>query len=180
MYKLQQNPAALRSQELICGALRKLMAQLPFAEITVTRICQEAGVGRKTFYRNFERKEDVVERMIDELLTRYTARLAELSPEEQAAHHFTFLAEQIDFLILLYRAGMHPLVAAKFAALRPVLFPTWSENEAEQAYRSAVVAAGTEAVIRLWVERDFQESVEELTRLYGFAIGGQGNTAPPA
>ena len=60
MYTVQKNPAAVRSQELICQAVRNLMTQLPFGEITVTRICQEANVGRKTFYRNFERKEDAV------------------------------------------------------------------------------------------------------------------------
>ena len=61
MYTVQKNPAALRSQELICRGLCSLMAELPFEEITITRICQEAGVGRKTFYRNYERKEDVLE-----------------------------------------------------------------------------------------------------------------------
>ena len=49
VYTAQKNPAALRSQELICKAMCALMGAMPFAEITVTRICQEAGVGRKTF-----------------------------------------------------------------------------------------------------------------------------------
>ena len=78
VYTAQKNPAALRSQELICKAMCALMGALPFAEITVTRICQEAGVGRKTFYRNFERKEDVVELMIDYLREEYEQELVQL------------------------------------------------------------------------------------------------------
>ena len=172
MYTVQKNPAALRSQELICRGLCSLMAHLPFEEITITRICQEAGVGRKTFYRNYERKEDVLEQMIAYLRDEYERELLLVPLEEAVRYHFTFLSRQIEFLKLMHSAGQIALVNARFSELQPKVMPKWSDDEREDAYRSAVVVAGTEAIVRKWAERGFRESVEELVQMHQAALGG--------
>lgn len=171
MYTAQKNPAALRSQELICKAMCSLMAELPFDEITVTRICQEAQVGRKTFYRHFQEKEDVVTLMIDYLREEYEKELAQVPLEEAAGYHFRFLSQRMEFMLLLYSSGCVPLLAERFSVLLPRVMPRWSEDERENAYRTAAVVVGTEAVIRLWAERGFQETPEELVQLHRFALG---------
>lgn len=171
MYTAQKNPAALRSQELICKAMCALMSALPFDEITVTRICQEAGVGRKTFYRNFQEKEDVVMLMIDHLREEYEAELVHVPLEEAAGYHFRFLAERMEFMLLLYRSGCVPLLTERFSVILPRVMPRWSADERENAYRTAAVVAGTEAVIRLWAERGFRETPEELVGLHRYALG---------
>ena len=175
MYTAQKNPAAIRSQELICKAVCDLMGELPFDEITVTRICQEAGVGRKTFYRNFERKEDVVELMIDYLREEYEQELLRVPMEDAVRYHFTFLSQRIEFMKLMHAAGQMSLLNARFAQIQPKVMPRWSDDERENAYRAAVVVAGTEAVIRLWAERGFRETVEELVRLHRYALGAGGD-----
>ncbi len=180
MYTTQKNPAARRSQELICKAMCGLMAEFPFEEITVTRICQEAGVGRKTFYRNYERKEDVVEQMIVHLREEYERELLLVPVEETVRHHFTFLTQRIEFMKLMHSAGQMSLMNARFSELQPKVMPQWSDDERENAYRTAVAVAGTEAVIRLWAERGFRESVEELVQLHRYALGdGWAIIQPP-
>ena len=171
MYTVQKNPAAVRSQELICRAVCALMTELPFDEITVTRICQDAGVGRKTFYRNFEEKEDVILLMIDFLRAEYEQELPRVPPEQAAFFHFSFLSRHMDFLILLQTAGQTPLLTGRFSELQPRVMPRWSDDDRENAYRTAAVVAGTEAVIRLWAARGFRETPEELEQLYRFALG---------
>jgi len=172
MYTVQKNPAAVRSQELICRAVCDLMTELPFEEITVTRICQEAGVGRKTFYRNFQEKEDVVLLMIDYLREEYEQELLHVPIDDAARYHFEFLTRRMEFMLLLHRAGCVPLLTERFAELLPRVMPRWSDDERENAYRTAVVVAGTEAVVRLWAERGFRETPEELVKLHAFALGG--------
>ena len=172
MYTLQNNPAALRSQELICRAVCALMAELPFGEITVTRICQEAGVGRKTFYRNFQEKEDVVLLMIDHLRAEYEQGLLHIPVNEAARYHFEFLTRRMDFLLLLYKAGQISMLTERFSVLQSAVMPRWSDDERENAYRTAAAVAGTEAVVRLWAERGFRESVDELVQLLDYALGG--------
>ena len=171
MYTAQKNPAALRSRELICKAMCSLMAELPFDEITVTRICQEAQVGRKTFYRHFQEKEDVVTLMIDYLREEYEKELAQVPLEEAAGYHFRFLSQRMEFMLLLYSSGCVPLLTERFSVLLPRVMPRWSEDERENAYRTAAVVAGTEAVVRLWAEWGFRETPEELVQLHRFALG---------
>lgn len=51
---------AERSKEAIALALLKVMKIYDYKEITVTQITQEAGVSRKTFYRHFSDKDEVL------------------------------------------------------------------------------------------------------------------------
>ena len=49
MYHKQVNKTAVQSQHMIADALFSLMKRKPFPQITVTEICDEAAIGRKTF-----------------------------------------------------------------------------------------------------------------------------------
>jgi AcrR family transcriptional regulator len=171
MYTVQKNPAAVRSQELIRKAVCDLMAELPFEEITITRICQEADVGRKTFYRNFEQKEDVVKQMIDRLREEYEEELLGCPVTEAALCHFRFLGRHLEFLMLLHRAGLISMLVERFSVIQSRVMPRWSEDDRENAYRTAAAVAGTEAVVRLWAERGFRETPEALVQLLAFALG---------
>ena len=54
------NPSAIRSKKEITEALLSLMQNAPYNEISVKQIILEAKLARKTFYRNFESKDDVL------------------------------------------------------------------------------------------------------------------------
>ena len=68
-------------------------------------------------------------------------------------------------LIALYQNGLHPMVEMKFSVFMPYTMPQWSENKVEQEYRSQYIIAGIDAIIRVWVTRGFQESVEEVVEI---------------
>lgn len=65
------NPSALRSQGEITEALMTLMRKYPYSEITVKQIILEARLARKTFYRNFDSKDDVLYSIMREVLREY-------------------------------------------------------------------------------------------------------------
>ena len=54
------NPSSRRSRRWITKALLELMMDKPYQKISITEIAEEADVVRRTFYRNFESKEDVI------------------------------------------------------------------------------------------------------------------------
>ena len=58
---------AERSKEAIALALLKVMKIYDYKEITVTQITQEAGVSRKTFYRHFSDKDEVLKHLFNSL-----------------------------------------------------------------------------------------------------------------
>ncbi len=55
--------------EQITRALMDLMAEKPFADITVTDVVRRAGVARASFYRNFASTSDILDRIMDEFVT---------------------------------------------------------------------------------------------------------------
>ena len=165
MYHKQANKTAIHSQHMITDALFRLMTRKPFQQITVTEICEEAAIGRKTFYRNFELREDVIDFWLDLRCEECREALLSVPTEEQLHHYCIFLKKHMDELIALYQNGLHPLVEKKFSVFMPYTMPLWSENKVEQEYRSQYIIAGIDAIIRVWVTRGFQESVEEIVEI---------------
>ncbi|MEE3473040.1 MAG: TetR/AcrR family transcriptional regulator [Butyrivibrio hungatei] len=74
---------AERSKEAIALALLKVMKIYDYKEITVTQITQEAGVSRKTFYRHFSDKDEVLKHFFNSL---YKECL--LSMKDKGSHHY--------------------------------------------------------------------------------------------
>lgn len=165
MYHKQVNKTAIQSQHMIADALFSLMKRKPFQQITVTEICDEAAIGRKTFYRNFDVKEDVVEFRLDILCDRYKEGITGMSLAEQLRHHMLFVRNHADVFITLYKNDLHQMVRDKFAILRPITMPKWTDDPVEQEYRSQYIIAGLEAIERVWVERGFAESIDEVVAI---------------
>lgn len=165
MYHKQANKTAVQSQHMIMDALLRLMKRKPFQQITVTEICEEAAVGRKTFYRNFDLREDVIDFWLDLRCEECREVLLPVPTEEQLFYYCIFLKKYMDELIGLYQNGLHPLVEKKFSIFLPYTMPLWSEDPVEQEYRSQYIIAGIDAIIRVWVTRGFQESIEEVVEI---------------
>ena len=61
--------------------------------------------------------------------------------------------------------GIHQMVRDKFAIILPDAMPKWTDDPVEQEYRSQYIIAGVEAVERVWVERGFAESIDEVVAI---------------
>ena len=53
-------PYSNATKQAFADALRKLLEQKPFAKISVSHICEECGMNRKSFYYHFKDKYDLV------------------------------------------------------------------------------------------------------------------------
>ena len=65
------NPIAIRSKKKITQTFFRILKTTPYEEITVTEIIQYSGVARKTFYRNYDSKDDVLKAYLHELIGEY-------------------------------------------------------------------------------------------------------------
>lgn len=103
------NKTALLSQQLIADTLLSLLRENAFSEISISRICKQAGVSRQTFYTVFGTKENV---MIYEL-----SRHCRYTPEGKSGadrsglaafsrSYAAYLTENRDLLTLLVRNDM--------------------------------------------------------------------------
>ena len=57
-------------KQAFADALRKLLEQKPFAKISVSHICEECGMNRKSFYYHFKDKYDLVNWIFDTEITK--------------------------------------------------------------------------------------------------------------
>lgn len=162
MYYRHTGKSALRSQNMIADALFELMKRKDFQKITVTEICKEAAVGRKTFYRNFELREDVIDFRLDSVYSEYEKGFYAISAEKRLKYHYEFVCRHMELFITLYKNGLLPLANSKFSVLLPNAMPGWTDDPVEQQYKSAYLISGVEAIERVWIERGLCESVEEI------------------
>lgn len=57
-----------RVKDSIMFAFFELFSELPISKISVSEITKRAGVARKSYYRNFQKKEDVLQYFYDKIL----------------------------------------------------------------------------------------------------------------
>ena len=72
----------------LAQALKNLMLDMPFDKISVTRICDEAQVHRKTFYYHFKDKYDLVNWIYDSEVAKFSLMDAGSQDPEAGLHYF--------------------------------------------------------------------------------------------
>ena len=105
--------------EQLTGALLALLQEKPLADISVSQLCDKAGVGRTSFYRNYQEKEDILRARIYHLFKGWTCLLGEGAPLDQLIlAMFTHFEEHRDFYALLneeYTSGFHLIDAEQLS-----------------------------------------------------------------
>ena len=66
MYHIKPDKRSQTSAKLICDAMLRCLDEKPFSEITIVDLQKESTVGRSTFYRLFDRTEDVLEYLYEQ------------------------------------------------------------------------------------------------------------------
>ncbi|MBO4387707.1 MAG: TetR/AcrR family transcriptional regulator [Treponema sp.] len=99
------NPSAVRSKKEITQALLTLMRQYPYSQISVKQIIMEAKLARKTFYRNFESKDDVLLSLLRGILREYYAAVYN-NMSDLLTVIFTFVNKNKKLLLLLDKNDM--------------------------------------------------------------------------
>ena len=74
---------AEQSKKKIAEAMLTVMNTYDYKEITVTQITQEARISRKTFYRHFRDKDEILKHLFDSL---YQECLSSI--KESGIHHY--------------------------------------------------------------------------------------------
>lgn len=89
------DPRVERSVLALRRALSELLAEEPFADITVQQIIDRAGVARATFYSHFRNKDDVLLGSFEGMLSSFASRMDEpsrprgrLVPVAELVEHF--------------------------------------------------------------------------------------------
>ena len=119
------NPSVIRSKQFITEALLELMTEEDFNSIKITEITRRAQVDRKTFYRNFESKEDILIQYGDLLAQEFIKKIkatSELNCYKVGLIYFEFWLQHLEFLKLLLRQNLLVFFTCKFNKRVPDIF----------------------------------------------------------
>lgn len=119
-----ENPIALQSQKWIVLSLLNLMKTEDYSKISIKDIAKSADLDRRTFYRNFQSKEDVLCFYIKGMCDEYIDSLSrEQNPTTflAAKTYFSICLKHLDFFNLLKDQGLLGLLLLKFDEFMPSL-----------------------------------------------------------
>ena len=94
MYKTCKTTKSKLRQREIEQALISLMASTPFADVSVTALCAHLDMPRKSFYRYFDAKEDVLDAFMDHLLEECDAITLSDATLRQRVEQLLFFAKR--------------------------------------------------------------------------------------
>lgn len=124
MYHIKKDKRSQQSRERIYRALVTCMMSMDFNNITIKKLIEEAEVARATFYRNFDRIEDVLEfetdRRFDELykhLKAYYRSEPEFYKSFFLVPYLKFWHDDSEIIVLLIKAGKLNMLKNAFISL---------------------------------------------------------------
>lgn len=174
-----QNPIALRSREWLTNALLELMKDKPFHEISISEIAEKADLSRRTFYRFFSSKEEVI---CFHLGTIWRTGALQFSADKDHSYFHTIRwylelwYEHKDLALLLYRNDLISLLLQEYNHLfhevylmRKGNYPLAKQPEAMK-YALSYSIGGLTNILWQWAGDGMQKSPEEIANLLLTAI----------
>ena len=167
-----------QSGRMIEEALFALIQKNKFEEITVSEIVKHADVARRTFYRLYSRKEDVLygyfQRLCEEYQRTYTV-LQEYDLEQIAEEFFSFWYKHKEFLLLLYQCGReemlyHEIRRASADVVRNRIGYNLEKEDMDPVYFACYSTGGFLMLLHQWISDGMQELPEEYAKKVSCAL----------
>lgn len=97
--------------ESLKTALVTLLGQKSFDAITVSQLCQKAGIARSTFYQHFANKVDLVHSLIRRGLNQFDQQYHPASIQERLGEKYIhevwhYLLQDKEAILAIHRAGL--------------------------------------------------------------------------
>ncbi len=174
MYTRCTTEKSAMQQQLFGQTLLDAMQQRAYGEITVSSLCEESGLSRKTFYRLFSNKDDVLMSMVDHTLMRYMT----YHPDERSStgtlnelhFFFEFWLENRVLLDVLYSNSLSTFLLERsiwyMTSEEPGILRHFGANSPETRQEILVFyVTGIMSLIISWHRTNFRKSVEEMVQI---------------
>lgn len=175
MYKqCKTEQSAQRQRQLELG-LMQMMLSRRYEDLSVSDLCDQLQIPRKSFYRYFSSKDGCLYALLDHTMMEFfesgvsTIGLIPGTPLGDLDRYFVFWKEHRQLLDALQRNGLSGILVERAMALaqRERLMPghirSW-EPDLQQLALSFAVCGLLSMVIR-WHEQDFRTPPAEMTRI---------------
>ncbi len=172
MYKKCTTERTAKQQKVFEKCLLELMSVKPYTDISITELCQKALLSRYTFYRLFERKDDVLDAIVDRaLLGSHQHQSSDMVTDtnfyESNIRFFSYWKEQEQLLDALNANGKSTLLIERCLDYLLTVDDSIADffRAEESGYSEQVMQfcmSGVFMLIINWHRSGFQRSVEEM------------------
>lgn len=179
MNNIKKNPIAEQSKRWLINALLQLMEEKPYQNITIKEITDKALLSRRTFYRNFKTKEQILSAYFEIICQEYVYYLHEetdLALPNITRVFFAFWKKYLDFLKILKSNNLFPLLLEKLNEFIPDVYNIFKGNlneydcKEDLKYALAFSAGGYWNMLSIWLQDGAVKSAHELEKVVQDAI----------
>lgn len=103
------------SKESIRIALFELLKKQYFSDITVSKLCEKAGVGRRTFYRHYRNLREVMDESFWMIVEDFNEENKWPMQKEKIYDYFFKWYRYKDYFLILHKNGLPNYLTEKFA-----------------------------------------------------------------
>jgi AcrR family transcriptional regulator len=171
--------AVEKSREWLIESLTICLKKMKFSDITISDISKKAGVSRRTFYRNFSSKDDLLAEVLNTFFDDYSKNL---SAEKKLTYstitrvclkHFS---ENSDLLKALNESGLSYLFFDTMNKKIPEIYNLVKNNSDEYGNRDerkyvlAFSIGGFFNTLVLWMNEGCEKNVDDIATILGNAL----------
>ena len=169
MYRKCATEISAQHQKQVTEALLLLMQKMPFEDITVTQLCQAAGVTRRVFYHLFSNKTGALHALVDHKILDIESYGREVSND--TLRFFRYWKDQRSFLDALGENGisgilLERMIQSVLAEDYDLLY--WLRKKGWKDYSQEVIIfllSGLMGLVYSWYYSGYQKSPEEMAAL---------------
>lgn len=146
-------------------ALLALLEKKPLEDITISELVDKAGVGRASFYRNYENKEDILKAYLESLFCEWTDVYKENN--DMPLHEIIYIMiSHFEKHRSFYQLLNDRKLTYLFKDIIIAICGPKPEYNKIQAYSTAFVAYTLYGWIDVWFQRGMIESSDEIAELF--------------
>lgn len=164
------------TMEWIIQAFLALLSRKSYSEITIIDIALEAHIGRRTFYRHFKSKEEVLLAYCQSIMKDFAAFIRmkeEITLYSVSLSYFEFCHKHIDFLVLLQESDMLHFIGDRlpeFLADVAIMVEHVSPQEVMETYEKQDLyyyvhyfnMGGYWNITKLWLQKKDRKTPQEM------------------
>ena len=176
MYKLCKTEQSAQRQRSLEEGLLTAMKTKRYEEITISDLCSQMEIPRKSFYRYFSGKDGALHALIDHTLLdfeQFSGILVGSSPtniHQELRRFFEFWQQHRQFLDALERSGLSGVLVQRAISQAqneyvPSRSPVNPEIRAMQYHAVTFAICGLMSMVTRWHRSGYSESVTEMAQI---------------
>lgn len=158
-------------KDCIVKALTELMNEKSFEDISITEICNRAGVSRMSYYRNYYSKQDILYVYLEDISKNFAdethalTSINEYTNKNVIKYLFNYFNRYEFFVKILIKANLTSML---LEALNKYLEKEIGKKDlpGNEVYHMYSYAGALYNVYIKWIENGMKESVEEIAEYF--------------